>query len=695
MKSSSFISPLWVACLGLSLGLGCATSGPTDGEDPTPNGEAGSAGEGGKGGEGGEGGKGGSGASGQGGGPGGSGGTAGSGGAGKGGSGGAVVGCGDGAKGENEQCDGADLGGQSCESTLGEGYKGTLGCKSNCQFDFTGCAKNPVCGDGAINVAGEECDDSDFAGKTCKNILNNQAASGTLSCTSACKIDASGCQLGPFCGDGKKDDAEACDGDDLGNKPDCATVTGDPNKGGILKCKADCTFDTAGCVDNPTCGDGKVNQPSEQCDQADLVGAGCKSALGNQSATGNLKCKSDCTFDTSGCTVPPFCGDGIRNNAEACDGNDLGGATCETQLGKGFEGPLVCSSNCTISTAQCVKVPFCGDKTRNASEACDGSDLAGATCASVVGAGSTGSLGCKDDCTFDTAACSIPSSCGNGTIDAAKGEQCDGSAFGGKTCASVLGNTKAVGSLNCTNACLIDSSGCSIPPYCGDGKLNMPGEECDDGNNTSGDGCDANCKVVCFPGEKKFQTNCYLDSWSLPIGEEDSLSWDEAQSFCLAGGGHLVTISSKAENDFLYKTLMPFLGPTSPRWIGINDKTTEGVFVWASGEPVTFTFWNSGEGGVNASEDCGEQRWLDGRWNDKNCSLAQLFICEFPPPVLIPLTRRSLPAAGQNLACPALSPWPPGAQGFRTRISNEGLRSVLSSCQSEMSCPTSARILIS
>jgi cysteine-rich repeat protein len=38
--------------------------------------------------------------------------------------------------------------------------------------------------------------------------------------------------------------------------------------------------------------------------------------------------------------------------------------------------------------------------------------------------------------------------------------------------------------------------GCPISkPGCGDGKINLDGEECDDGNSISGDGCSGICKV--------------------------------------------------------------------------------------------------------------------------------------------------------------------------------------------------------
>lgn len=59
------------------------------------------------------------------------------------------------------------------------------------------------------------------------------------------------------------------------------------------------------------------------------------------------------------------------------------------------------------------------------------------------------------------------SNCGNGTID--PGEQCDGSDFGGKTCASIgLGS----GDLLCNQFCGIVASGCVPKELCGDYKDN-------------------------------------------------------------------------------------------------------------------------------------------------------------------------------------------------------------------------------
>ena len=70
--------------------------------------------------------------------------------------------CGDGNLDDDESCDGADLGGQSC---LSQGFDGgELGCLDNCTFDLEGCT---ACGDGQTDP-GEGCDDGNtMAGDGC------------------------------------------------------------------------------------------------------------------------------------------------------------------------------------------------------------------------------------------------------------------------------------------------------------------------------------------------------------------------------------------------------------------------------------------------------------------------------------------------------------------------------------------------
>lgn len=68
-------------------------------------------------------------------------------------------------------------------------------------------------------------------------------------------------------------------------------------------------------------------------------------------------------------------------------------------------------------------------------------------------------------------------SCGDGTVD--EGEECDD------------GNN--TGGDGCSATCTIEPPP-PPPPCCGDGTVDS-GEECDDGNTTSGDGCSATCTI--------------------------------------------------------------------------------------------------------------------------------------------------------------------------------------------------------
>lgn len=73
---------------------------------------------------------------------------------------------------------------------------------------------------------------------------------------------------------------------------------------------------------------------------------------------------------------------------------------------------------------------------------------------------------------FENSKSVCKSECGDGII--ASDEQCDdGTNDGGY------------------NEC---AEGCKLGPRCGDGMLQQPEEECDDGNFTNGDGCESNCR---------------------------------------------------------------------------------------------------------------------------------------------------------------------------------------------------------
>ena len=99
------------------------------------------------------------------------------------------------------------------------------------------------------------------------------------------------------------------------------------------------------------------------------------------------------------------------------------------------------------------------------------------------------------------------------------------------------------------------------------------------------------------------------------------MDWTQAESEAKSLGGHLVTVNSQAENDFLQQVY--FSGPERDTgyWLGFNDVDAEGVWVWASGEQVTYTNWHPGmPDDYNGNEDFAEINgyFRAGAWNDTN-----------------------------------------------------------------------------
>lgn len=183
--------------------------------------------------------------------------------------------CGDGEVTGSEQCDGAD------DTWSGELCYGGTDAGDECTDDSQ--CSGGVCGGSGVYAACETgftrvmpCDDD--SGASCTYTSNWTS----LSCT----------EIGS-CGDGVVDPDEECD---------------DGNDDGTDSCTTECTTNV--------CGDGYLYSGEEECDEGTLNGTGCDASYGSTCSACTTSCRQ---LVSSGA----FCGDGVINGDEYCDGSDL------------------------------------------------------------------------------------------------------------------------------------------------------------------------------------------------------------------------------------------------------------------------------------------------------------------------------------------------------------------------------------
>lgn len=151
---------------------------------------------------------------------------------------------------------------------------------------------------------------------------------------------------------------------------------------------------------------------------------------------------------------PPACGNGKDeiDPGEECDGANLNGQDCTTVM-MGFDGgTLACSDMCTFDYSGCTTPPGpeCNNGKVEQGEVCDGADLGGQDCISLGHSG--GVLACAADCSvFDESGCTDDTSGNTTTTGGTVGTESD-TASSATDSGTASGGTTTGGSASATGA---------------------------------------------------------------------------------------------------------------------------------------------------------------------------------------------------------------------------------------------------
>lgn len=338
------------------------------------------------------------------------------------------------------------------------------------------------------------------APEACDGVHNTCPANALQPSGTVCRPAAGACDL-----------AESCTGTDASCPADVFWPSGVVCRGAADVCDLEehCTGDGPGCpfdavqLNGVPCPNDGNPCTTDRCDGASVA---CQHAAGNAGATcraqaGVCDVAETCTGTSTTCPADAFRSSattcrpaaGICDVAESCTGASAtcpanGFASSATEC-RAAAGPCDVAETCTGTTATCPANGFASGATTcraaagpcDVAESCSGSSP---TCpadafapATTVCRPATGDCNLAESCTGGDAVCPVDASEPDGT-------PCDD----GMTC--TVADT-CVGGI-----CSGDSA------TCGDGVVQSScGEECDDGNTTSGDGCSASCRpeFACGP----------------------------------------------------------------------------------------------------------------------------------------------------------------------------------------------------
>ena len=107
--------------------------------------------------------------------------------------------------------------------------------------------------------------------------------------------------------------------------------------------------------------------------------------------------------------------------------------------------------------------------------------------------------------------------------------------------------------------------------------------------------------------------------------------WKDAEMVAKEMGGHLVSITSQAEQEFIVGFIRNQPNASFASWLGLTDDEKEGEWKWITGEELQYTSWIPGQ--PDNGYGCQNHAWIgwsgNGDWDDGLEGYTLPFIVEF------------------------------------------------------------------
>ena len=104
------------------------------------------------------------------------------------------------------------------------------------------------------------------------------------------------------------------------------------------------------------------------------------------------------------------------------------------------------------------------------------------------------------------------------------------------------------------------------------------------------------------------------------------MSWSQAEEYCGQHDGHLASITSPEENDWLGSELISEV--SGSLWLG-GQWSPGSDWTWSDGSEWAWTNWASGQPSQQFNPECALLHQASYNWGSYDCSTDLKFICKY------------------------------------------------------------------